>query len=158
LLSLLLCNRIGEGVTMISFRGDAHKLYLQLKQTPKDQIKYVKVITEMKEFQDYYRSVDSATLKIIYYRMIKEKNGSGIIPIFVTSVPWFFFLFSKQLQQILFKEGSLLWILFSFIYLFTLTVSVILHFREKAWAAVHIEIIQDILKARNDKETSEQFT
>ncbi|MFC4320471.1 hypothetical protein [Litchfieldia salsa] len=143
---------------MISFRGDAHKLYLKLKQTPIDQMKEIKVITEIKEFQDYYKNLDSSILKIIYYRMIKEKNGSGIIPIFVTSVPWFFFLFSKQLQQILFKEGSFLWVLFSFIYLFTLTVSVIIHFREKAWAAVHIEIIQDILKTRKDKEVSEQFT
>jgi hypothetical protein len=30
-----------------------------------------------------------------------------------------------------------------------LTLSVILHFREKAWAAFHMEIIQDILKERN---------
>ncbi|WP_078547658.1 hypothetical protein [Litchfieldia alkalitelluris] len=145
---------------MISFRGDAHKLYLKIRENKLNnkKLRDIKPLTEIQEFQNFYREIDSDTLKTIYYRMIKEKNGSGIIPIFVTSVPWFFFLFSKQLQELLFKEGSVLWILFSFIYLFTLSTSVILHFRERAWAAVHIEIIQDTLKNRKDKGNTEQFS
>lgn len=82
--------------------------------------------------------------------MIKEKQGSGIIPIFVTSIPWFFFLFSKQLQEFLFKEGSLLFLLFGIFYMLTLTISVVVHFREKAWAALHIEMIQDIVGERGE--------
>nr|WP_239094264.1 hypothetical protein [Bacillus sp. B15-48] len=108
-------------------------------------------LTELKDIKKLYETIDSETLKIIYYRMIKEKNGSGMIPIFVTTIPWLLFMFSNQIQRFLFKEGSLLWVAFTIIYLCILTLSVILHFREKAWAETHIEIIQDIIKARKDE-------
>jgi hypothetical protein len=135
---------------MFSLRGDAHKIYLQLKRASnKDRsFKHIKKLTEIGEMQNFYISIDSRTLEKIYYRMIKEKNGSGIIPILVSSVPWLFFLFSQQLQKFLFKEGSLLWIIFVLVYISILIISVILHFHEKSWAAVHIEIIQDILNER----------
>jgi hypothetical protein len=141
---------------MFSLRGDAHKIYLQLKKTlNKDRsFKHIKKLTEIDEIQNLYMSIDSRTLEKIYYRMIKEKNGSGTIPIFVSSVPWLFFLFSKPLQQFLFKEGNLLWIVFVLVYISILTISVILHFHEKSWAAVHIEMIQDILKERKSKGSS----
>ncbi|MDF0725505.1 hypothetical protein PY093_02110 [Cytobacillus sp. S13-E01] len=137
---------------MYSFRGDAHKTYLRLKKAAnKNQsFKHMKELLEIEEIQGLYQKIDSSTLKLIYYRMIKEKNGSGIVPLFVTAVPWFFFLFSKQLQEFLFKEGSILWVIFGFIYFFTLTITVVIHFREKAWAAIHIEIIQDILNERTE--------
>ena len=136
---------------MFSFRGDAHKIFLHLKKTFQQNQPYsnIKELAEVKEIQRLYESIDSSTLKLINYRMIKEKNGSGIIPIFVTAVPWFLFLFSKQLQHILFEEGSSHWlIIFVIVYFVTLTLSVVLHFREKAWAAFHLEIIQDILEER----------
>jgi hypothetical protein len=138
---------------MFSFRGDAHKLYLLLKKKTanSESFQQIKELTEINEFKEFYQSIDSSTLKIIYYRMLKEKSGSGIIPIFVTSIPWFFFLFSKQLQEFLFKDGSILWLIFGVAYMSILAISVIIHFREKAWAAVHIEIIQDILSVRKDK-------
>ena len=135
---------------MFSLRGDAHKVFLQLRQTvhQKQSIHSLKSIQEIEEIHAFYQGLDSHTLRLIYYRIIKEKNGTGIVPIFVTSVPWFFFLFSKQLQEFLFKEGLFLWGVFSLIYLVTLSLSVVVHFREKAWAAFHLEIIQDILKER----------
>ncbi|MFC3885689.1 hypothetical protein ACFOU2_20315 [Bacillus songklensis] len=142
-----------EDKNMFSLRGDAHKIYLQLKKTSNKGRSFnsIKKLTEIDEIQNFYKSIDSRTLEKIYYRMIKEKNGSGTIPIFVSSVPWLFFLFSRQLQQFLFKEGSLLWVVFVFVYISILTIGVILHFHEKSWAAVHIEIIQDILKERKNK-------
>ncbi|MEO2077048.1 MAG: hypothetical protein ABGX20_16900 [Bacillus sp. (in: firmicutes)] len=112
----------------------------------------MKEIKEIESIQKFYSSLDSEKLQQIYYRMIKEKNGSGIIPIFVSSVPWLLFLFSKPLMDFLFKEGSMLWALFGCGYLLILIGSVILHFREKAWAAFHMEIIQDILKERNQRD------
>ena len=137
---------------MFSFRGDAHKIYLQLKRASQknEPFSTIKDLTETEEIIHFYQQLKSTTLKTIKYRMIKEKNGSGIIPIFVTAVPWFFFLFSKQLQQFLFKNGSTLWIYFVLFYFITLTTSVILHFREKAWAAFHIQIIEDIIKEREN--------
>jgi hypothetical protein len=135
---------------MLSFRGDAHKIYLQLKKAIHngESIKNMKELKEIESIQNLYYSLDSEQLQLIYYRMIKEKNGSGIIPIFVSSVPWLLFLFSKPLIDFLFKDGSILWALFGSVYLLILTLSVLLHFREKAWAAFHMEIIQDILKER----------
>lgn len=136
----------------MAFRGDAHKLYIKLSKANKqdESLRQVKELTEIQEIRAFYQTIETATLQLIYYRMIKEKQGSGIIPIFVTSIPWFFFLFSKQLQEFLFKEGSLLFLLFGIFYMVTLTISVIVHFRENAWAAVHIEIIQDIVDERGN--------
>lgn len=135
----------------LSFRGDAHKFYVKLRSVENrtKSLKHMKELTEIQEIVSFYQSIDTYNLKFIYYRMVKEKNGSGIIPLLVTSIPWFFFLFSKQLQGLLFQEGSLLWLLFCIFYMLTLASSVVLHFREKAWAGLHLEIIQDILESRN---------
>lgn len=132
---------------MFSLRGDAHKVYLQLKQNGVHQAKF---LNEIKEIKDFYESIDCNTLTLIYYRMIKERNASGIIPLFVSAIPWLLFLFATQLQKFLFHEGSKLWAIFGFVYLLILIISVLLHFREKAWAAFHIAIIQDILKERGN--------
>ncbi len=139
----------------LAFRGDAHKLYIKLSKSNKADkpLRQVNELVEIQEIRAFYETIETATLQLIYYRMIKEKQGSGIIPIFVTSIPWFFFLFSKQLQEFLFKEGSLLFLLFGIFYMVTLTISVIVHFRENAWAAVHIEIIQDIVDERGKQNT-----
>lgn len=135
----------------MSFRGDAHKLYLKLRSIHKKEksLKHIKELDEIQEIRIFYKSLDTYTLKLIYYRMLKEKNGSGIVPIFVTAIPWFLFLFTQQLQDFLFQNGSSLWLIFSLVYILVLTISVIIHLREKAWAALHIQIIQDIIIERN---------
>lgn len=131
---------------MFSFRGDAHKIYLTLKgQKNIDANEKLKETAEVKSF---YESLDSKTLQLIHYRMIKEQNGMGIIPIFVTAIPWLLFLFSSKIQEVLLKNGSLPLTIFIFLYLVILTISTIFHFKEKAWAAFHIEIIKDILRER----------
>lgn len=137
----------------MAFRGDAHKLYIKLTKANKQDkpLRQLKELTEIQDIRSFYQTIETATLQLIYYRMTKEKQGSGIIPIFVTSIPWFFFLFSKQLQEFLFKEGRILFLLFGIFYMVTLTISVIVHFRENAWAAVHIEIIQDIVDERGER-------
>jgi hypothetical protein len=138
---------------LVSFRGDAHKLYLKLRSMHRknESLKHIKELEEVQEVRAFYKSIDTDTLRLVYYRMIKEKNGSGIVPIFVTAIPWFIFLFASKLQEFLFHEGSLLWLPFSIVYLLALTISVIVHFREKAWAVLHIEIIQDIIGERNEQ-------
>jgi hypothetical protein len=139
--------------SMISFRGDAHKIYLQLKNASNKGQSYKRMacLVEIEEINQFYQSIDSSTLKLIFYRMIKEKNGSGIVPVFVSSIPWFLFMFSNKIQEFLFQDGRFIWlIVFALLYFTILIFSVILHFRERAWAAAHIEIIQDILKKRKD--------
>ncbi|WP_010282931.1 hypothetical protein [Bacillus timonensis] len=137
---------------MFSFRGDAHKIYLKLKRNArKDRtFKHLEEMEEVRKIKRFYLGIDSETLKIIYYRMLKEQNGSGIIPILITAIPWFLFLFSSQLQNFLFGRGYLYLILFTIIYFFLLFFTVILHFREKAWASFHIQIICDILEERKE--------
>ncbi|MBS4214761.1 hypothetical protein [Neobacillus rhizophilus] len=138
---------------MFSFRGDAHKIYLKLKKAWNNEQSFqsVKEIHQVEQIQNFYLSIDSPALKKIYLSMIKEKNGSGIIPLLVSSGPWLLLLFSEQLHKFLFKEGSVLWVYFVLAYAFILTISVILHFHEKSWASVHIEIIQEILQERKEK-------
>ncbi|MEH7386527.1 hypothetical protein V7147_14130 [Bacillus sp. JJ1521] len=135
---------------MFSFRGDAHKIYLKLKSNArKDRsFKHLKEMEEVRKIQHFYQGIDSQTLKIIYYRMLKEQNGSGIIPILITAIPWFLFLFANQLQKFLFGRGYFYLILFTILYFFLLFFTVILHFREKAWASFHIQMICDILEER----------
>jgi hypothetical protein len=137
---------------MFSTKGDAHKVFLRLRSTVQNgaAIKDMKEYQEIEEIQTLYKSLDRKTLQLIHYRMIKEYNGSGMIPILVSSAPWLLLLFSKQLSTYLFHEGKWLWAGFSIIYIIALAASVIIHFREKAWAAFHMEIIQDILKERKD--------
>jgi hypothetical protein len=140
---------------MFKLRGDAHKIYFQLRKTP-HLIRETKYVKEMEEIRTFYKSLETDVLKLIHYRMIKEKNGSGMIPIFVTAIPWLLFLFSTHLEDFLFKDGSILWLFFGFIYLLCLAISVILHFRESAWAATHIKIIQDIIQERIEKGLSKE--
>ncbi|WP_042143512.1 hypothetical protein [Paucisalibacillus sp. EB02] len=126
------------------FRGDAHKLYLELQKLPNTSTN--KKLKEVSDIKSFYETLDEETLKLAYYRMIKEQNGSGIIPLYVTSIPWLLFLFSNKVQDYLFRDGSMLWaVVFISIYLILLTLSTLSHFREKAWAALHIEIILDVL-------------
>jgi hypothetical protein len=136
----------------LSFRGDAHKLYLKLNRIyNKDHsIKHVQELQEVEDIRTFYQKLDTDSLKLVYYRMIKEKNGSGIIPLYVSSIPWFIILFSNKIQDFLFHDGGLLWVPFCIIYLLILTISILIHFREKAWASLHIEIIQDIIRERHD--------
>lgn len=86
------------------------KFYLQLKQSSNKGQSFhsIKALREVEKIQKFYASIDSDTLKKIYFCMIKEKNGSEIITILVSSAPWLLLLFSKQLQEFLFKDGSLL--------------------------------------------------
>ncbi|WP_188456467.1 hypothetical protein [Virgibacillus oceani] len=130
---------------MFTFRGDAHKIYLMVKK--QKGIDSNKELKETAEIKSFYETLDSKTLQLIYYRMIKEQNGTGIIPIFVTAIPWLLFLFSNKIQEFLF-ENMLIWTIFVSLYLIILTISAIFHFKEKAWAAFHIEIIKDILDER----------
>jgi hypothetical protein len=135
---------------MFSLRGDAHKFYLMLKKaTENDQpIHELKEVNEINEIRHFYRHLSNHELSNIGYRMTKEQKGAGIIPVFVTSLPWLAFIFSKKLQSWLFNDGSYLWIGFIFIYIVSIVLSIIVHYRERAWAFVHKEIIQDILKER----------
>ncbi|MBP1949937.1 hypothetical protein [Virgibacillus litoralis] len=133
---------------MFSFRGDAHKLFLDLKG--QRDIHSNKDLKETAEIKSFYKTLESDTLRLIYYRMVKEQNGTGIIPIFVTAIPWLLFLFSDKIQDFLFKDGILIWAIFITIYLILLTVSAFFHFKEKAWAALHIEIIKDVLGERDN--------
>ncbi|WP_217587187.1 hypothetical protein [Lentibacillus saliphilus] len=137
---------------MFSFRGDAHKIYLQLKQ--KNDIKNDRQLKETADIKSFYQSIDSETLRLIHYRMIKEQNGLGIIPLYVTSIPWLLFLFSSKLQDVLFQNGNILWLIFVTVYLILLTASTFFHFKEKAWAALHIEMIKDILHYRDKDDLS----
>ncbi|MFD1039701.1 hypothetical protein ACFQ3N_15035 [Virgibacillus byunsanensis] len=131
---------------MFSFRGDAHKLYVTLREQKGPN----KKLEETADIKGFYETLDSDTLQLVHYRMIKEKNGVGIILIYVTSIPWLLFLFSNKMQDVLFKNGIMLGSIFILIYLVLLTISVIFHFKEKAWSAFHTEIINDILKERDN--------
>lgn len=131
-----------------STRGDAHKLYLLLKRMPKEDIKKSPYLKETHAIKTFYQSLDSETLQLISYQIAKEKNGIGIIPIYATSIPWLLFLFANPLESFLFSNGSLYWMVFAVLYLILLSIALILHFKEKAWAEVHTEIIRDILARR----------
>ncbi|MFC5542515.1 MAG: hypothetical protein C0P75_011570 [Bacilli bacterium] len=132
---------------MSFFRGDAHKIYMQLRKN-RDSIHDSKYLKELYEVRKFYESLDRDVLQLIYYRLIKEKNGSGMIPIFVSSIPFLFLIFSQHLQKILFQEGTRNWMIFIVCYITGITAALFFHFRENAWASSHIEMIKDILEER----------
>src|SRR5690625_2367074 len=92
---------------MFSFRGDTHKVYLKLRN--QTEVKQNKDIQETAKIKAYYETHASKTLQLVYYRMIKEQSGMGIIPIFVTAIPWLLFLFSEKIQHVLFDNGGMIW-------------------------------------------------
>lgn len=133
---------------MWTFRGDAHKLYLKFRQkiSQGKDLKDVKEIKEITEIKSFYEQLEKSELVKIKYRMNKERNGSGILPLMVSSLPWLLFIFSKQLQNVLLDKDSYIPIvLFILSYTFLITISIIIHFREKAWSTLHIDIIEDVL-------------
>jgi hypothetical protein len=134
---------------MFTFRGDAHRFFLKIRRAKSTNAEIGKVseIEKLTEIVSFYRTLDSSELQIIKYQMFKEQQGSGSIPLIVTTVPWLLFIFSKQLVAFLFANHRL-WIPFVFIYIVLLFLGVYLHFHERAWAKVHVEIIEDILSDR----------
>lgn len=153
--SLKICKRFyvwnGGILLLFSTRGDAHKLYLKFKKITDDgeSLHELSELREIAEMKTFYEKIETPTLEKIYYRILKEKNGMGMIPVFVSAGPWLLFLFSKQLQEFLFKNGSMPFFIFITFYLTVLIISVILHFREKAWASIHLTMIEHILKKRS---------
>lgn len=137
---------------LLSLRGDVHKFYLKLKNAVDhgNSVCELDEIIEMNKIQQFYHRLSSPELVKIRYRMIKEQKGNGMIPVLVSSLPWLAFILSEQLQAV-FKKGMLIILGFLVIYTFLITFSTIVHYREKAWANVHIEIIDDILKERKEK-------
>ncbi|GAE34735.1 hypothetical protein [Halalkalibacter akibai] len=142
---------------MISFRGDAHKFYLRLQKKANKGIDptQVKEIQELTDIQSFYETINTSTLRNIHYRVLKEKNGSGLIPILVTAVPWILFIFGTQVQAFFENDDSYLWLLFVFLYLIAVTISVSIHFRERSWATVHSKIIEDIVQKREGLVTNQ---
>ncbi|HEX6922582.1 MAG TPA: hypothetical protein VF149_02070 [Bacillales bacterium] len=137
---------------MFSLRGDVHKFYLKLKKAfERDHsVNEMSELVEIEKIQQFYDQLDASELTKIRYRMLKEQKGNGIIPLLVSSVPWLAFIFSKQLHAFVDKSGHLLfW--FLIVYTGVITLSVVIHYREKAWATVHIEIIEDLLKTKQKK-------
>lgn len=134
---------------MFSLRGDVHKLYLKLKKTFRrhHSVEDMKELIEIGEIEQFYRNLKVSELTKIRYRMLKEKDGNGIIPLLVSALPWLAFIFTKQLNAVLNKSiHLLLWFLIA--YTFLTAFSLAIHYREKAWATVHIEIINDLLKEK----------
>jgi len=78
----------------------------------KQPIHQLEELVEIKEIKEFYKQLHTSDLINIRYRMIKEQNGTGIIPFIVGSLPWLGFIFSKQLQTLLFKDGLYLWVWF----------------------------------------------
>ncbi|MDT8861415.1 hypothetical protein N0O92_14435 [Alkalihalobacillus sp. MEB130] len=139
---------------MLSFRGDAHKFYLKLKKKSGKGIQpeQLKELQELKEIRTFYESIDSTMLGNIHYWILKEKNGSGLIPILVTAIPWILFIFGNQVQEFFENDDGYLWLVFVFVYLLAVTFSVSVHFRERSWATVHSRIIEDIIEQRENGE------
>jgi hypothetical protein len=134
---------------MFTFRGDAHKFYLKIKNSQQEQQKQIKEINELTSIIKFYQTLDRSLLHKIKYQMMKEQQASGSIPLLVTTVPWLLFIFSKPLLNLLFGDFNL-WVPFVLIYVTLLLLGIYLHFHERAWAKVHIEIIEDILSERNN--------
>lgn len=93
---------------MFSLRGDAHKVYLKLKKAAhqNQNAEEIDELAEMEEIRQLYLTLESATLRKVYYRMTKEKNGSGVVPILVSALPWLFFYFRSGCSNFYLKTAA----------------------------------------------------
>lgn len=136
----------------MAFRGDAHRLYEKVKHAVDNgtNIEDLPEIKEMQAIDQFYDGLSRQNLELIRYRMLKEKDGNGMIPLLISALPWLGFLLSKQPQTVLLKSYVYVFI-FLILYTVVTTVSVIIHYREKAWACVHIDMIDNKLKQGGPK-------
>ncbi|OEF98808.1 hypothetical protein BHF71_10870 [Vulcanibacillus modesticaldus] len=134
------------------FRGDVHKFYLKLRKTIQDKgsLELLNELKEIDEIRQFYQQLSISELVNIRYRMLKEQNAIGMIPLLFASIPWLGLIFSKQLQYLLFNNGDFLWAWFIIIYGIILMFAFVYHYREKAWSAVHIDIVEDIINEKKD--------
>ncbi|WP_209124527.1 hypothetical protein [Alkalihalobacillus sp. BA299] len=139
---------------MEQFRGDAHKFYKKIKNiiAKKQTIHNLSEINEINTIQTFYETLPLNELKLIHYRMIKEQNGSGMIPVLISILPWLGLIFSKQIQKVADNNIYFIFLFLTFFTLFAL-IFILLHYREKAWASLHIEIIKDIMEFREKNKT-----
>ncbi|WP_170006505.1 hypothetical protein [Bacillus fonticola] len=141
---------------MFTLRGDAHRFFLRIrKRIDTDQkVTAAKEIIEIDSIISFYESLTSSNLKKMKYYMLKEQNGSGAIPLAITTLPWLFFMFSKPLTDWLLGKSHFL-IFFVVVYVGVLVIGIFLHFHEKAWARVHLEVIEDVLGERAQSKDGE---
>ncbi|WP_246943229.1 hypothetical protein [Bacillus pinisoli] len=135
---------------MFTFRGDAHRFFMKIKKSEPKQYTKIKEVQEMTAIIMFYRTLENSLLHKMKYQMMKEQQASGSIPLLVTTIPWLLFIFSKPLLEVLFGNFNL-WIPFVLIYVTLLLGGIYLHFHERAWAKVHVEIIEDVLSERNQQ-------
>ncbi|OLO25088.1 hypothetical protein BTR23_25595, partial [Alkalihalophilus pseudofirmus] len=114
-------------------------------------IKNLREIKEINNIQSFYETLPINELKMIQYRMIKEQNGSGMFPILISILPWLGLIFSKQIQKIAEKNIYFIYIFLTLFTCFAL-IFILLHYREKAWASLHTEVLKDIIENRQQKE------
>ncbi len=138
------------GTGMFTFRGDAHRFFMKIKKSEPKQYTKIKEVQEMTAIIMFYRTLENSLLHKMKYQMMKEQQASGSIPLLVTTIPWLLFIFSKPLLEVLFGNFNL-WIPFVLIYVTLLLGGIYLHFHERAWAKVHVEIIEDVLSERNQQ-------
>jgi hypothetical protein len=136
-------------MVMFCFRGDAHKFFLKLKNSIRsnNKIDNIKEVNEIDDIISFYENLSNSSLKKIKYKMVKEQQASGSIPLLITTVPWLLFIFSKPLLGILFGNKPF-WVPFVIVYVVLLFWGIFIHFHEKAWAGLHVNIIEDILSER----------
>lgn len=130
-------------------RGDAHRFYVKIKQA-KERNQNIHELREMKEMEQIvqtYQRMSRQELKKIRYRLEKETQGNGMIPVLVSSLPWLLFIFSKQFHSWMAKTGGdYFWMILFLLFTVIIVFSIILHYRERAWAGVHIVILDDLLE------------
>ncbi|WP_096199139.1 hypothetical protein [Bacillus sp. FJAT-45350] len=137
---------------MFTLRGDVHRIYLKIRRAvhKKEPIAKLKMMHEIDNIKDFYNTLSEDELRLIRYRFIKEKNGAGTIPILVSTIPWLGLIFSKQIQG--FAEKNLHIIILALLIYTSITIaSILVHYREQAWASVHHEIIENLLQEYSEE-------
>ncbi|WP_243495044.1 hypothetical protein [Priestia aryabhattai] len=79
---------------MFSLRGDAHKVYLKLKKAAHQNQNAADIdeLAEMEEIRQLYLTLESATLRKVYYRMTKEKTApASSLSLFLPCLGSFFY-------------------------------------------------------------------
>lgn len=128
---------------MAVFAGDAHRFYRRLRQRyPSGAIGGVKELDHLRQIRQFYDAMDAGDRRLLHAWLKKERQGIGMIPLALTSIIWFSFMFGKQIEKTVTDGWPFGWIGLLGIWVTVVLTAVYVHFREQAWTELHISLIE----------------
>jgi|GEM_PF-1812546 len=134
-------------------RGDVDRFYRALRQEyPNPPPGPVQRLDHVREIAAYYARLTQEERHLMLAWAKKEESGIGMIPLALSAIPFFGLIVSARLQELLSQLP--IWQIFVFWLLFASLVLLgfYIHQRQKAYTALHIALLEQVIKAEENRQ------